>query len=375
MAKNSNKSVDVPFSPIGEKVPRQSGRMRAGHNATTALTPTLSPHGERGSRDYFTGKKVLITGGAGFLGSSLAQVLVLLGAEITILDAMLPLYGGNLFNLESIKEKIQFIKGDIRDEKLVQSVVSEKDIIYNFAAQVSYIDSKDQPFLDLDINGKGHLTVLEAARQYAPHARILFSSSRMVYGKISTTPVSEQHPTDPLSLYGIHKLLAEKYYRYYTHTFGMDTVSIRIPNPYGPRQQMKHNKYSIVGWFVRQAMENKSITVFGDGSQERDYLYVDDIVDAFIELTMHGVSGEVYNIGTQERVTFGGMVDAVLAEVGTGTKINIPWPESYEKNETGNYVADTSKIESITPWKPSVSLKEGIKKMVAYYKENKEKYW
>lgn len=325
--------------------------------------------------NYFTGKKVLITGGAGFLGSSLAQALVPLGADVTILDAMLPLYGGNVFNLESIKEKIQFVEGDIRDQKLMDTLVVGCDIIYNFAAQVSYIDSKDQPFLDLDINGKGHLTVLEAARQFAPHARILFSSSRMVYGKITTTPVSENHPTDPLSLYGIHKLLAEKYYSYYTHTFGMDTVSIRIPNPYGSRQQMKHNKYSIVGWFVRQAMENKSITIFGDGSQERDYLYVDDIVDAFLELTKHGVSGEVYNIGTQERVTFGGMVDAVIAEVGSGNKINIPWPESYEKNETGNYVADTKKIEKITNWKPSVPLKEGIKRMVAYYKENKEHYW
>jgi UDP-glucose 4-epimerase len=323
----------------------------------------------------FLDKNILITGGAGFLGSSLAHALVARGAKVTILDAMLPLYGGNLFNLEDIKDSVEFIQGDIRDEEIVRQVVVGKDIIYNFAAQVSYIDSKDQPFLDLDINGKGHLNVLELVRQFAPNARILFSSSRMVYGKILTTPVSENHPTDPLSLYGIHKLLAEKYYSYYTHTFGLDTVSIRIPNPYGPRQQMKHSKYSIVGWFVRQAMEGKPITIFGDGSQERDYLYVDDIVDAFLELTVHGVAGEVYNIGSEERVTFGGMVDTVLAEVGSGSKECIPWPENYEKNETGNYVADTSKIEQITSWKPSVTLEQGIAKMVEYYKKNKAQYW
>lgn len=323
----------------------------------------------------FEGKNILITGGAGFLGSSLAQALVPLGAHVTVLDAMLPLYGGNKFNLQGIKDKITFVEGDIRDQELMNSLVAGKDIIYNFAAQVSYIDSKDQPFLDLDINGKGHMTVLEAMRQYAPAARILFSSSRMVYGKILTSPVAETHPTDPLSLYGIHKLLGEKYYRYYAHTFGMDTVSIRIPNPYGPRQQMKHNKYSIVGWFVRQAMEGKSITVFGDGSQERDYLYVDDIVDSFLELTQHGMSGEIYNIGTHERVTFGGMVDTVIKEVGSGIKENIPWPESYEKNETGNYIADTSKIQQITAWRPSVSLEEGIRRMVQYYKYNKVHYW
>lgn len=325
--------------------------------------------------NFFHGKNILITGGAGFLGSCLAQKLVPLGAHVTVVDAMLPLYGGNMFNFDGIQEAIQFVEGDIRDQELMNTLVKGKDIIYNFAAQVSYIDSKDHPFLDLDINGKGHMTVLEAVRLHAPNARILFASSRMVYGKITTNPVAETHPTDPLSLYGIHKLLAEKYYRYYTHTFGMDTVSIRIPNPYGPRQQMKHSKYSIVGWFVRQAMEGNTITVFGDGSQERDYLYADDIVDAFLELTQHGKSGEVYNIGTHERVTFGQMVDAVIAEVGSGKKEYIPWPENYEKNETGNYVADTSKIQAITSWTPSVPLADGIKRMVAYYKENKAHYW
>lgn len=325
--------------------------------------------------DFFANKAVLITGGAGFLGSSLAHALVAHGVKVTVVDAMLPLYGGNEFNLEDIREQVEFVKGDIRDADLMAKLVAGKDLIYNFAAQVSYIDSKEQPFLDLDINGKGHLTVLEAVREHAPKARVMFSSSRMVYGKIQTTPVQESHPTDPLSLYGIHKLLGEKYYRYYADTFGIHTISVRIPNPYGPRQQMKHSKYSIVGWFVRQAMEGNSITVFGDGKQERDYLYVDDIIEAFLALTESGASGEVYNIGTHERVTFGDMVDTVLAEVGSGTKENVPWPENYEKNETGNYIADTSKIQKITDWRPKVTLKEGIRKMVEYYKQNKQHYW
>ena len=325
--------------------------------------------------EYFAGKSVLITGGAGFIGSSLAHALVEFGANVTVLDAMLPLYGGNMFNLEDIKEKVEFVKGDIRDADLVKKLVAGKDIIYNLAAQVSYIDAKDQPFLDLDINGKGHLTVLEAVREVAPQATVMFSSSRMVYGKILTTPVKESHATDPLSLYGIHKLLAEKYYQYYSATFGIRTVSVRIPNPYGPRQQMKHSKYSIVGWFVRQAMEDKTITIFGDGSQERDYLYIDDIVEAFLRLTVKGASGEVYNIGTHERITFGNMVDAVLAEVGSGQKEHVPWPENYEKNETGNYIADTTKIEAVTDWKPKVLLKDGIARMVEYYKQYHKHYW
>lgn len=318
---------------------------------------------------------ILITGGAGFLGSNLAHALVKREDRVTILDAMLPLYGGNEFNLEGIRDKIEFIKGDIRDKSLIDDVVQEKDVIFNFAAQVSYIDSKDQPFLDLDINGQGHLNVLEAMREHNPKAKILFSSSRLAYGKILTTPVAEDHPTNPLSIYGIHKLLGEKYYQYYADTFGLNTVSVRIPNPYGPRQQMKHNKYSIVGWFVRAALEGKEIKIFGDGSQERDYMYVDDIVDAFLQLSQKGEAGNVYNIGTHERVRFVDMVDAVLEAVGSGTKRHVSWPENYEKNETGNYIADTSKIQALTGWQAKVSLKDGIRQMVEYYKKYRQYYW
>ncbi|MFH1354145.1 MAG: SDR family NAD(P)-dependent oxidoreductase [bacterium] len=320
-------------------------------------------------------EKVLITGGAGFIGSNIARALVQRGDKVTVLDAMLPLYGGNLFNLKELRDEIEFVEGDIRDAGLVEKLVKGKDIVYNLAAQVSYIDSKDKPFLDLDINGAGHLIVLEAVRKRAPEARVLFSSSRLVYGRILTVPVQEEHPTDPLSMYGIHKLLGEKYYRYFADTHGLHTMSIRIPNPYGPRQQMKHNKYSIVGWFVRQAMEGKTITVFGDGKQERDYLYIDDIVDAFLQLTSKGEAGEIYNIGTHERVRFVDMVDAVLQEVGGGMKEHVPWPEDYEKNETGNYIADTSKIRELTGWESQVNLKDGVKKMVQYYKENSQHYF
>jgi len=327
------------------------------------------------NNNFFKGKKVLITGGAGFIGSSLCLELVKRGSEVTVLDPLLPLYGGNMFNLEPVLKDIKFVEGDIRDKELVNDLVSGQDLIFDLAAQVSYIDSKDEPFLDLDINCFGHLAVMEAARATASNARIIFSSSRLVYGKIQSIPVREDHPTEPLSLYGIHKLTAEKYYRYYYDTFGLDTMVVRIPNPYGPRQQMKHNKYSIVGWFTRQSLDGETITIFGDGKQERDYLYIDDIVDGLLRVAEKGLSGEVYNLGTEEVVTFVDMVDAILKETHTGEKKHVPWPENYEKNETGGYFADTSKIEKDTGWKARVTLRDGIKRMVKYYKNHRMHYW
>ncbi len=326
------------------------------------------------NKSFFEGKKVLITGGAGFIGSSLAHALVKSGSEVTIVDAMLPLYGGNMFNLEGILDKVKFVPGDIRDADLMHKVVSGMDLIFNFAAQISYIDSKTEPFLDLDINCLGHLRLLEAAREVAPKARIIFSSSRMVYGKIHSNPVNESHPTEPLSLYGIHKLTGEKYYRYYHETFGLDTLTLRIPNPYGPRQHMKHGKYSIVGWFLRQALEDKAISVFGDGLQEMDYIYIDDLISGFLNLAEDGKSGEIYNIGSKERVPLVEMVKAIVAEVGSGRVEHVAWPENFEKNKTGSYTADTSKIERDTNWQAQVDFKEGVRRMVEYYKAYREYY-
>lgn len=323
----------------------------------------------------FKGKNVLITGGAGFIGSSVARELVKHGAHVTILDAMLPLYGGNLFNLEDIQDEIEFVNGDIRDEELVNSLVPGMDIIYNFAGQVSHLDSKDIPLVDLDINCRGHLIVLEAMRKHAPQARVLFSSSRMVYGKIVQTPADENHPTKPLTIYGIHKLLAEMYYRYYFETFNIAAISVRIPTPYGPRQHMKHSKYSVVGWFLRQSLDHEVIKIFGDGKQSRDYIYIDDVVDAFLRLGIDGRPGEVYNLGTNEKTRLIDMVEAILEETQVGSMILAPYPDNYVVGGFGDYIANYEKIKRDTSWEPQIGLTEGVKKMVEYYKKNREFYW
>jgi UDP-glucose 4-epimerase len=322
------------------------------------------------------GKKVLITGGLGMIGSNLAHALVKAGAKVAILDASLPLYGSNKFNLKGIENQIEVIAGDIRSSFLMGKAVKGKDFIFHLAAQVSYIDSMIDPLVDLDINCRGHLILLEACRKANPKAKIIFSGSRMEYGKIQSIPVTEEHPTNPLMFYGIHKLTAEKYNLLYWNNFGIPSVTVRITNPYGPRQQMRHAKYGIINWFIRQAMGNKDIFIFGDGKQIRDYIYIEDIVDGLLAVAVSPkTAGKVYNLGSGKGTKFIDMAKMVIETVGKGQIKNVVWPKNYQNIETGNFVADISKISRQTGWHPKINLREGIAKTVGFYKDNWRCYW
>jgi len=327
-------------------------------------------------KEKYRNKKVLITGGLGFLGSNIAHKLVEYGADVTILDALLTLYGGNKFNVSGIEDKVKVIIGDIRDFRLIEKMVEDKDIIFNLAAQVSYIDSINIPAEDLDINCKGHLVVLDACRHRNPQAVVVFSSSRMALGKLIHNPVTEEHPTEPLSIYGIHKLTGEKYYQTYHKTYGLKTVVLRITNPYGIRQQMKHDKYSLVGWFLRQAMEGQTIRIFGDGKQLRDYIYVDDLVTAFLKAAISDKSiGQIYNMGFGKSCRFSEMVETVLKVAKKGEIKYVPWPKDYEKIETGSFEMSLEKAKKDMEWTPAVELEEGLKRMHEYYKKFRQHYW
>jgi UDP-glucose 4-epimerase len=324
----------------------------------------------------FKGSRVLITGGAGMIGSTIAHILVEQGAEVTVLDAMLPLYGGNSFNLKNILDKIVFVQGDIRDPELVKKSVDGMDYVFNLAAQVSYVDSNLDPMLDLDINCGGHLNVLLALSQFNRRAKVVFTSSRFVYGSIDYNPVDENHPFNCLSVYGIHKLAGEKYYRFFHDAHDLDTVSVRIANPYGPRQQMKHAKYGIVNWFVRLALEGKPLTIFGEGLQKRDYVFVEDLAAGIVtSILSQNTNGKVYNLGSGVGTPFIDMV-RLIAEVIPGTEIQyLPWPQDRYLVETGDFIADISKIRKDMGWVPQISLQEGIEKTVAYYRQYREQYW
>ena len=310
------------------------------------------------------------------LGSAIALKLVPLGAHVTVLDAMFPDYGGNAFNLSEVQRDIEFVQGDIRDAALMRTCVEGAEHIFNLAAQVSYIDSNTDMLGDLDINARGQITLLEACRATGAHQRVVFASSRFVYGRIESNPVNELHPLNCLSIYGIHKLTGEKYHRYFFERYGLPTVSLRIANPYGPRQQMKHSKYGIINWFIRQALEGKPLTVYGKGRQQRDYIYVEDIAEAFLRAATSEIAiGNVYNVGSGQGVAFAEMARLVAELIPGTTVVETPWnPGSYFV-ETGNYVSDISRIQRDTGWRPRVLLREGIERTIEFYRRYKTFYW
>jgi UDP-glucose 4-epimerase len=327
--------------------------------------------------DDYNGKRILITGGLGMIGSNLANKLVELGARISILDAMLPLYGGNFFNVEEIKDKISVNVADIRDISALNFLVKEKDIIFNLAAQVSYIDSQTDPLLDLDINCKGHLLLLEACRNYNPDVKIIFSGSRLEYGEIMTKEkVKEDHSLRPKSFYGIHKVVGEFYHLMYHKLHNIRSVAFRIANPYGIRHHMKHSKYGIVNYFIKKAMDGETIEIFGEGNQLRDYIYVEDIVNAMLSAGfVPDADGEVFNLGSGNSIAFYEMAQTVVSVVGKGAIKKIPWPENYKIVEGGDFECDISKMKSILEFEPTFSLITGIEETVRFYENYKNYYW
>lgn len=321
-------------------------------------------------------KRILITGGLGMIGSTIAMKLVEFGADVTLVDAFIKPFGGNYFNIQNLKEKIKINISDIRDKESMKILVKDKDIVFNLAAQVSHNDSLQNPFVDTDINYIGHLTVLEALKNYNPDAKILYSGSRLQFGKILQNPVGEDHPLNPLTPYAVNKTAAENLYLYYHRAFNIPVVIFRIANPYGPRCQMLHSKYAIINWFIRNAMEDKEIMIFGDGSQMRDYIFVEDLADAFIQASIEDkTSGEIFNVGSGIGAKFKDMVESIIGIVGKGKIKNVPWPSDYLNVETGDYITDITKIQKNIDWFPRFSLKEGVIQTVEYYKKFKKNYW
>ncbi|MBO1066299.1 NAD-dependent epimerase/dehydratase family protein [Dolichospermum flos-aquae UHCC 0037] len=326
-------------------------------------------------RETYQGKKVLITGGLGFIGSTLAIKLVEWGADVTLVDSMIPEYGGNLFNIEPIKNQVRVNFSDVRDPHSMEYLVKEQDYLFNLAGQVSHIDSMTDPLTDLDINTRAQVVILEACRKFNPRIVVIFASTRQIYGKPQYLPVDERHPLYPTDVNGINNMAGEWHHTLYHNVHDLNTVSLRLTNTYGPRQLLKHNRQGFIGVFVRQIIQGEKIKIFGDGQQIRDMNYVDDVVDA---LVMAGAKpecyGQVYNLGGNEPINLLNLVKLLIDLNGDGAFEIIPFPPEKKRIDIGDYYGDYRKFSQMTNWQPQTSLKEGYTKMIDYYKEHLEKY-
>ena len=323
----------------------------------------------------FRNKKILITGGLGFIGSNLAIKLVQLDAQVTILDALVPQFGGNLFNIKPIKNKIKVIIADLREQAKINKAVKEKDYIFNLAGTLSHIDSMTNPFVDLDINCRAQLFLLEACRKHNINTKIVFAGTRNQYGRALYLPVDEKHIQEPTDINGINTIAAEKYHLLYNRIYGIRTVSLRMTNTFGPRHQMKHSKQGVLNWFVRLLMDGKKVGLFGDGSQIRDVNYIDDVIDALLLLASSDKSNnQAYNLGGQP-VTLKSFVETAIKILGEGKYKTVPFPNNRKAIEVGNYVADIKKINTDVGWKPKITIEEGVQRTINYYKDYKKYYW
>jgi len=326
-------------------------------------------------REFYRGRAVMITGGLGFIGSNLARQLVDLGADVLLVDSLIPDYGGNLFNIEGIADRLRVNVADIRQQTTMNYLVQDRDVIFNLAGQVSHIDSMRDPYTDLEINCRSQLTVLEACRNHNPKVKVVFAGTRQVYGRPDSLPVDESQLVRPTDVNGINKAAGEYYHLVYNNVFGVRACSLRLTNVYGPRQLIKHNRQGFIGWFIRLAVEGRQIEIYGDGSQLRDFVYVDDAADAFLRAGVSDAcNGEVFNVGGTEPISHSALTDLLVRTAGSGSVRHVDWPESKKAIDIGSFYADSSKFKQTTGWTPAVPLAEGLRRTVAFYRQHLNHY-
>ena len=317
----------------------------------------------------YQNKKVLITGGLGFIGSNLAINLLAQGAVVTLIDNLKPEFGGNHFNIVDIRNKVNVNIADIRDATVFEELLKDKDILFNLAAQTSHVGSMSDPMTDLDINVVGQLSILEACRKFNPDIKIVFGSTRQVYGKPAYLPVDEAHPVRPVDVNGINKHASEGFHLLYSKVYGLRTCVLRMTNTYGPRMRIKDAKQIFLGSWIRLIMEGKPIKVFGDGSQLRDFNFVDDCVDALLATgSSERSNGKLYNLGSSEVISLKNLAKK-LCSFSSGSQFElVPFPEERKKIDIGDYYGDFSLITEELGWKPKTNLNDGLRKTIEYYR-------
>lgn len=322
----------------------------------------------------FKKSKVLITGGLGFIGSNLAQRLVKLGAEVLLVDSLIPEYGGNLFNIAEIKDRVEVNISDVRDEYSMRYLVQGQDYLFNLAGQTSHLDSMHDPYTDLEINCRSQLSILEACRKYNPDIKVVFASTRQIYGKPDYLPVDEKHLVRPVDVNGINKMAGEWYHILYNNVYGIHGCALRLTNTYGPRMRVKDARQTFLGIWIKLVIENKPFEVWG-GEQLRDFTYVEDAIDALLLTAVSPeANGKIFNLGGDCVISLKDLAETLIEANGGGEFKIRSFPEERKRIDIGDYYSDCSLIKSVLGWQPKVSLREGLAESIEFYRKHLEHY-
>ncbi|HEY1407678.1 MAG TPA: NAD-dependent epimerase/dehydratase family protein, partial [Promineifilum sp.] len=290
-------------------------------------------------------------------------------------DSLIPEYGGNIFNVSGIEECLRINIADMRDEHGLRHLVKDQDIIFNLAGQVSHTDSMEDPYTDLEINARSQLSLLEACRHENPAVKVIFASTRQIYGRPEYLPVDERHPLQPADVNGINKLAGEWYHMVYHDVYGLRTVSLRLTNTYGPRMRIRDARQTFIGWWFRRLLEGQALSIFGDGLQVRDFNYVDDVVEALLMVAAHDVAdGQIYNLGSDEPINLLNLARLMIEIRGEGTFDMVPFPDDRKRIDIGDFYGDYRKIRSKLGWRPVVGLRDGLTRTMDYFRANLERY-
>ncbi len=325
-------------------------------------------------KNTFAGRRVLITGALGFIGSNLARRLAALGAEVLAVDSLIPEYGGNLFNIAGLEDRVQVNISDVRDAHSMRYLVQGRDFLFNLAGQTSHMDSMNDPDADLEINCRAQLSILEACRKYNPGIKVVFASTRQLYGKPDYLPVDEKHLLRPVDVNGINKMAGEWYHILYNNVYGIRSCALRLTNTYGPRMRIKDARQTFLGVWIRLAVEGKPFEVW-EGHQLRDFTFVDDASEAFLLAAANESSnGEIFNLGGESVVSLKELADLVVQVNGGGEYLTRSYPADRKRIDIGDYYADFGRIRSVLGWQPRTALREGLRLTLEFYREHLTKY-
>jgi UDP-glucose 4-epimerase len=327
-------------------------------------------------RAAFHGSRVLITGGAGFIGAALANRLAALGAELTIVDSLIPEYGGNLRNLAGLEGRVRLNIADVRDEHSMNYLVQGQDYLFNLAGQTSHMDSMRDPYTDLEINCRSQLFILESCRKHNTGIKIVYASTRQIYGKPDYLPVDERHLLHPTDVNGVNKMAGEWYHILYNNVYGIRASALRLTNTYGPRMRVKDARQTFLGIWIKRVIDGEPVQVWGDGLQIRDFTYVDDCAEAMLLAAVEpGAHGQIFNLGSDETINLRDLAALLIEIAGGGSYEIIPYPADRKPIDIGDYYGDYRLIQGRLGWSPQVRLREGLARTLAFYRENREHYW